>query len=80
MRRETIEGGVTNLSTDPNRRTAPLEGRARLRLLWPAGTGGPADVTLWRWLGRAVAGNLLRDGTGHRSESYRYWLPAREAE
>jgi hypothetical protein len=38
-------------------------------------------MTLWRWLERAVAENLLlRDGTGHKGEPYRYWLPAREAE
>ena len=55
--------------------------RQELRALWPAGRGGPADVTLWRWLERATDGGLLlRDGTGHRGTPYRYWLPAREAE
>ncbi len=55
--------------------------RRELRALWPSGRGAPSEVTLWRWLERAVAEQLLRrDGTGHRNAPYRYWLPAREAE
>jgi hypothetical protein len=55
--------------------------RQELRALWPTGRGSPSDATLWRWLERAVAENLLlRDGTGHRGKPYRYWLADREAE
>jgi hypothetical protein len=55
--------------------------RQEVRALWPGGRGAPSEVTLWRWLERAVAENLLlRDGTGHRGKPYRYWLPEREVE
>jgi hypothetical protein len=54
--------------------------RRELRALLPLGRGAPTDRTLWRWLERAVAeGLLLREGTGHRDEQFRYWLPGREA-
>jgi hypothetical protein len=43
---------------------------------WPDGVERPDEVSLWRWLERAVAQGLVcRDGTGHRSAPYRYWLP-----
>jgi hypothetical protein len=55
--------------------------RREIRALWPAGRDRPSEQTLWRWLERAVAEQLLRrDGTGHRNSPFRYWLPAREAE
>jgi hypothetical protein len=55
--------------------------RQEVRERWPTGRGSPSDMTLWRWLERAVAENLLlRDGTGHRGRPYRYWLPQRDAE
>jgi hypothetical protein len=55
--------------------------RRELRGLLPRGPGAPSDVTLWRWLERAVAEGLLRrEGTGHSHTPFRYWLPEREAE
>jgi hypothetical protein len=55
--------------------------RSELRKLLPSGKGTPSDHTLWRWLERAVAENLLRrDGTGHKKSPFRYWTPGREAE
>jgi hypothetical protein len=55
--------------------------RRQLRACLPMGKGAPSDMTLYRWLERAVAeGLLLRDGTGHCTSPFRYWLPAREEE
>jgi hypothetical protein len=55
--------------------------RRQLRTCLPVGRGAPSDLTLYRWLERAVAEGLLsRDGTGHCMSPFRYWLPAREAE
>jgi hypothetical protein len=55
--------------------------RRELRNLLPTGRGAPTDRTLWRWLERAVAaGLLLREGSGHKTTPFRYWLPEREAE
>jgi hypothetical protein len=55
--------------------------RRELRALWPIGRGAPSEHTLWRWLKRAVAENLLRcEGTGHRNAPFRYWTAARETE
>jgi AAA domain len=46
---------------------------------WPADFLKPARPTLWRWLGRAVAGGLvLSDGTGRKTDPFRYWLPGAE--
>jgi hypothetical protein len=46
---------------------------------WPADWPKPATQTLWRWLDRAVALNLVRrDGAGVRFAPFRYWLPERE--
>ncbi len=40
----------------------------------------PADTTLKLWLNRAVeAGAILREGTGHKGDPFRYWLSATEA-
>src|SRR5262249_6067129 len=64
------------LATAPGRLT-----RRELRALWPAGPDAPSDQTLWRWLERAVSEKLLcREGTRHRNEPFRYWLPGHEAE
>jgi hypothetical protein len=64
------------LATAPGKLT-----RRELRSLWPAGKDAPSDQTLWRWLERAVAEKLLcRDGTGHRNDPFRYWLPGRDEE
>ena len=46
---------------------------------WPARQKVPSEVTLWRWLDRAVRrGWLLRDGLGQKEAPYRYWLPGME--
>jgi hypothetical protein len=53
--------------------------RAQIARRWPPDVEAPPDVTLWRWLDRAVAqGLLLREGTGRRGDPYRYWLPDQE--
>ena len=55
--------------------------RRELRALLPSGSGTPSDITLFRWLERAVAARLLlREGNGHKHTPFRYWLPAHEAE
>ena len=47
---------------------------------WPADQERPSDTTLWRWLERAAARDLLlREGSGHRTEPFRYWLAEKEA-
>ncbi len=47
---------------------------------WPADFDKPAVSTLKRWLSRAVAsGALACEGTGRKSDPYRYWFPATEA-
>jgi hypothetical protein len=46
---------------------------------WPQGHK-PDELTLYRWLERGVAeGRLKRQGEGHKSDPYRYWLPEIEA-
>jgi hypothetical protein len=46
---------------------------------WPPDYTKPESITLWRWLGRAVAQGLVRqEGAGHKRDPFRYWLPARE--
>jgi hypothetical protein len=46
---------------------------------WPPDHDKPDATTLWRWLSGAVAQGLVRqEGTGHRRDPYRYWLPQRE--
>jgi hypothetical protein len=45
---------------------------------WPA-PRPPSEVTLWRWLERAVERRLvLQEGQGRKGDPYRYWLPGRE--
>ncbi len=40
----------------------------------------PGATQLKLWLNRAVErGLILREGTGRKSDPYRYWLPASEA-
>ena len=47
---------------------------------WPPDHERPGDVTLWRWLERAVARGLLaREGAGRCADPFRYWLPEQEA-
>ena len=47
---------------------------------WPADYAKPETTTLWRWLKRAVAMNLIAsDGTGRKNKPFRYWLPQNEA-
>ncbi len=47
---------------------------------WPPDFDKPERVRLWRWLERTVAsGMVLREGTGKKSDPFRYWLPQREA-
>ena len=47
---------------------------------WPPDHDRPGEVTLWRWLERAIARGLVsRAGSGTRKEPYRYWLPDQEA-
>jgi hypothetical protein len=47
---------------------------------WPADEARPSDTTLWRWLERAAARDLLRrEGAGHCTEPFRYWLTEKEA-
>jgi len=61
-----------------------LEGAAsrltlqEIRKQW-SGFEPPDEVTLWRWLKRAVGlGLVLRDGAGRRNDPFRYWLPGME--
>jgi hypothetical protein len=45
---------------------------------WPD-ADAPSEVTLWRWLERAVSRGLVcRDGTGQKRSPFRYWLPGQE--
>lgn len=53
--------------------------RQQLHADWPADYPRPGDATLYRWLQRAVAAALVcQEGTGRRSDPFRYWLPERE--
>ncbi len=48
---------------------------------WPEGEPRPNDVTLWRWLQRAMKLDLLaHDGGGNRLAPHRFWLPSKAAE
>lgn len=48
---------------------------------WPRDERPPSDARLWRMLKRACAARLIAfDGTGHRDEPFRYYLPEREQE
>jgi hypothetical protein len=47
---------------------------------WPPDFPRPGDSTLWSWLSRAVEQGLLcSEGTGRKSDPFRYWLAANEA-
>ncbi len=47
---------------------------------WPADFDKPGATQLKRWLGRAVErGLILREGTGRKTDPFRYRLPASEA-
>jgi AAA domain len=46
---------------------------------WPEDGDPPSRATLLRWLTRATRQGLIcRAGSGHRGDSYRYWLAERE--
>jgi hypothetical protein len=46
---------------------------------WPPDFDKPNAITLSRWLNRAVERALIaREGTGRRSDPFRFWLPERE--
>jgi hypothetical protein len=62
------------LETAPKKLT-----RSQIARRWPPGNEAVADITLWRWLDRAVTRGLLRkEGTGEKNDPYRYWLPGQE--
>ncbi len=47
---------------------------------WPADFDKPAPSTLRKWLDRAVGRSLVAvEGSGRKSDPFRYWLPEREA-
>ena len=47
---------------------------------WPPDFDKPGSATLWRWLTTAVEQNLIQiEGTGRKTDPYRYWLAATEA-
>jgi hypothetical protein len=63
------------LEDAPDKRT-----RQQLLADWPADFPCPADITLWRWLQRGTGLGLIRqEGTGRKSDPFRYWLPDQEA-
>ena len=50
-----------------------------IRDLWPLSQPAPKELTLWRWLKRAVdQGNVLQSGSGFRNDPHRYWLLGQE--
>lgn len=58
---------------------AVAEGRLTRRAIqanWPAGRPAPSDVSLYRWLERAVAeGRVCQGGSGRRNDPFVYSLP-----
>jgi hypothetical protein len=47
---------------------------------WPEDFDKPHRSTLWKWLEHAVATHMIaREGTGRKTDPFRYWLPEREA-
>jgi hypothetical protein len=55
--------------------------RPEIIATWPATEPAPIDMTLYRWLERAIGqGRVERDGRGRKCDPYRYWLPERVAE
>ncbi len=58
------------LATAPRKLT-----RTEVHAAWPSDEEVPGEVTLWRWLERAVTdGRVQRDGRGSKGTPYRYWL------
>lgn len=58
--------------------TCPPRKLTRMQLLrsWPKGLSAPHPVMLWRALDRAVkGGSLEQDGSGRRSDPFRYSVP-----
>jgi hypothetical protein len=50
--------------------------RRTILLRWPESAVAPGEMTLWRWLSRAVQeGRVLQDGRGSRRDPLRYQLP-----
>jgi hypothetical protein len=48
---------------------------------WPPELPQPDPATVWKWLGRAGrGGQVLRVGTGTKTDPHQYWLPEREQE
>jgi hypothetical protein len=46
---------------------------------WPSDFVKPDQATVWRCLQRAVAdGRVRQEGTGRKTDPFRYWLPSRE--
>ena len=53
--------------------------RQEIVKVWAEVGKPPSDVSMWRWLERAVERGLMcRSGTGHRSQPFRYWLKEKE--
>lgn len=53
--------------------------RRELLEQWPDDFPKPAEPTLWRWLSHAVAVGMAKsEGTGRKSDPFRYWLPIME--
>jgi len=47
---------------------------------WPDDFPKPCSGTLWKWLNSAVTAKLVQvEGTGKKTDPFRYWLPATEA-
>jgi hypothetical protein len=47
---------------------------------WPPDFEKPNAASLWRFLDRAVERGLVAcEGSGHKADPFRYWLPEREA-
>jgi len=55
--------------------------RQEILAAWPADFPRPPSITLWRWLKRALERGLLSgEGTGSKSNPFRYWLSYIETE
>ena len=54
--------------------------RQDILMEWPAGFDQPGPTALWRLLEKAVEQGLaLREGSGQKSDPFRYWVAEREA-
>ena len=50
--------------------------RRQIHAAWPDDYPRPNEITLWRWLDHAAElGLVRRQGSGHKSDAFRYWLP-----